>query len=248
MISLKTDFEIGQMRETGRVLAMVLGHLQRIVQPGMSTREVDIEARNLIFAHGAEPAFEGFRGYPATSCVSVNEEVSHGIPSRRLLQAGDIVSVDVGVCRNGFCADAAITLALGDVSTVARRLIEVTEVALATGIAQARPGNRIRDISAAIQSTVESCGFAVVRQCTGHGIGRTLHEDPKVPNFGRRGTGMLLQEGMTLAIEPVVAEGAGNVRVKSDGWTMVTEDGGLSAHFEHTVAVTSEGPLVLSAL
>ncbi len=236
------------MREANRILALLFEHLGPMIQPGITTAELDKEAELFIRSYGAVPAFKGYRGYPATLCTSVNEEVIHGIPSARRLQSGDIVSIDVGALHDGFYSDSARTYAVGEVSKKALRLMEVTEKALHEGISMAMAGNRLYDISSAIQKVVESAGYHVVREFVGHGIGRGLHEDPQVPNFGKKGTGPVLQEGMTLAIEPMVNEGTWKVAVLNDGWTAVTADRSLSAHFEHSIAITANGPLVLSAL
>jgi methionyl aminopeptidase len=248
MIILKTPQEIGMMREGNRILALLFQHLAPMIRPGVTTAELDQEAELFILSHNAVPAFKGYRGYPATLCTSVNEEVIHGIPGPRRLKEGDIVSIDVGALQNGLYSDASKTYAIGEVSRKALRLMEVTERALHEGIGQAVPGNRLYDISAAIQKVVESAGFFVVREFVGHGIGRTLHEDPQIPNFGKKGTGPVLQEGMTFAIEPMVNEGTWKVNILKDGWTAVTADGSLSAHFEHSIAITANGPLILSAL
>lgn len=248
MIILKTPQEVAFMREGNRILALLLNHLESFIQPGMTTAELDREAELFIRSHGAIPAFKGYRGYPATLCTSINEEVIHGIPGARRLVAGDIISIDVGGVYEGLYSDSARTYAVGETSGKAMRLLEVTEKALYEGINQARAGNRLHDISAAIQRVVESAGFFVVREFVGHGIGRALHEDPQVPNFGKKGTGPVLQEGMTLAIEPMVNEGTWKVAIKGDGWTAVTADGSLSAHFEHSIAITQNGPVILSAL
>lgn len=248
MIVLKSPREIATMREANRILALLFEHLQGLIQPGVTTAELDQEAELFIRSHNAVPAFKGYRGYPATLCTSVNEEVIHGIPSKRKLRKGDIVSIDVGAVYEGFYSDSARTFPVGEVSDDALRLMEATERALMEGIERARPGNRLHDISAAIQDVVERAGFSVVREFVGHGIGRSLHEDPQVPNFGRKGSGPLLQEGMTLAIEPMVNQGTWKVEILDDGWTAVTADGSLSAHFEHSIAITSNGPVILSTL
>ncbi|HOJ13065.1 MAG TPA: type I methionyl aminopeptidase [Deltaproteobacteria bacterium] len=248
MIVLKSPREIATMREANRILALLFEHLQGLIQPGVTTAELDQEAELFIRSHNAVPAFKGYRGYPATLCTSVNEEVIHGIPSKRKLRKGDIVSIDVGAVYEGFYSDSARTFPVGEVSDDALRLMEATERALMEGIERARPGNRLHDISAAIQDVVERAGFSVVREFVGHGIGRSLHEDPQVPNFGRKGSGPLLQEGMTLAIEPMVNQGTWKVEILDDGWTAVTADGSLSAHFEHSIAITSNGPVILSVL
>lgn len=248
MIFLKTPQEIATMREGNRILALLFEHLAPLIQPGITTAELDREAELFIRSYNASPAFKGYRGYPATLCTSVNDEVIHGIPSARRLQEGDIVSIDVGALYEGFYSDSARTFAVGEVKRNAQRLMEITERALYEGIGQAVSGNRLYDISAAIQKVVESAGFHVVREFVGHGIGRGLHEDPQVPNFGKKGAGPVLREGMTLAIEPMVNEGTWKVTILADGWTAVTADRSLSAHFEHSIAITANGPLILSAL
>jgi methionyl aminopeptidase len=218
-----------------------------MVQPGITTIELDREAELFIRSRGATPAFKGYHGFPATLCTSVNEVVVHGIPGPQTLESGDIVSIDVGALLDGFYSDAARTFPVGTISPKARRLLEVTRASLEAGIAQALPGNHLYDISAAVQKVAESGGFSVVRDFVGHGIGRNLHEAPQIPNFGKRGKGPVLQEGMTLAIEPMVNMGTHKVLIKSDGWTAVTEDSSLSAHFENSIAITKDGPVVLSA-
>jgi methionyl aminopeptidase len=248
MILLKTPQEIAMMREGNRILALLFENLTPLVQPGITTAELDKEAELFIHSHGALPAFKGYRGYPATLCTSINDEVIHGIPGPRTLKAGDIISIDVGAFHDGFYSDAAKTFTVGKVSKKAQRLMDVTEKALHEGISQAVTGNHLYDISAAIQMVVESAGFSVVREFVGHGIGRALHEDPQIPNFGKRGTGLPLQEGMTFAIEPMVNEGSWKVHIRDDGWTAVTADGSLSAHFEHSIAITASGPMILSML
>ena len=248
MIILKTPQEIAMMREGNRILALLFENLMPLVQPGITTAELDKEAELFIRSHDALPAFKGYRGYPATLCTSINDEVIHGIPGPRTLKAGDIISIDVGAFHDGFYSDAAKTFTVGKVSKKAQRLMDVTEKALHEGISQAVTGNHLYDISAAIQMVVESAGFSVVREFVGHGIGRALHEDPQIPNFGKRGTGLPLQEGMTFAIEPMVNEGSWKVHIRDDGWTAVTADGSLSAHFEHSIAITASGPMILSML
>jgi len=248
LIILKTPQEIATMREGNRVLALLFEHLEQFIQPGVTTAELDREAEIFIHSYNALPAFKGYRGYPATLCTSVNEEVIHGIPGPHPLKEGDIVSIDVGTLFDGFYSDSARTFAVGTVSQKAQRLMDVTKSALYEGINRAVAGNRLYDISAAIQHVVETAGFSVVREFVGHGIGRALHEDPQVPNFGKKGTGPILQEGMTIAIEPMVNEGSWKVHIRKDGWTAVTADGSLSAHFEHSIAITGNGPVILSAL
>jgi methionyl aminopeptidase len=236
------------MREGNRILARLFEHLAPLIHPGITTAELDKEAEIFIRSYNALPAFKGYRGYPATLCTSINEEVIHGIPGPRILKGGDIISIDVGAFHDGFFSDAAKTFTVGKVPKKALRLMDVTEKALYEGINRAVTGNHLHDISEAIQKVVESAGFSVVREFVGHGIGRTLHEDPQIPNFGKKGTGLPLQVGMTLAIEPMVNEGTWRVFIRNDGWTAVTADGSLSAHFEHSIAITADGPMILSAL
>ena len=246
MIVCKSPAEIEKMREAGALVVEVLGELAKMVAPGVSTWDLDVEAERLVRAAGAEPAFKGYRGYPCTLCASVNEQIIHGIPNTRPLGEGDIVSLDMGVKQHGFFGDSAITVPVGRVSDEARRLLQVTQEALDKGIAQVRLGGRVSDIGHAIQTHVEAHGFSVVREFVGHGIGAALHEEPQIANYGEPGRGPRLAEGMTLAIEPMVNVGKPGVKMLADGWTAVTRDGSLSAHFEHTVAVTKDGPLVLT--
>lgn len=246
MIILKSPREIEELRKANAIAAEVLFELKRAIHPGMTTQELDRIAEEVIRSRGALPAFKGYRGYPASLCVSINEQVVHGIPGPRKLKEGDIVSLDVGANLNGYYGDAAITLAIGKVNGVVRRLLEVTERALSIAIEKARPGNRLSDISHAVQRWVESQGFSVVRDFVGHGIGRSLHEDPQIPNFGSPNQGPRLEKGMVFALEPMVNEGTYEVRVLSDGWTVVTADGKPSAHFEHTIAVTDGEAEILS--
>ncbi|MBA2604514.1 MAG: type I methionyl aminopeptidase [Acidobacteria bacterium] len=246
MIVCKSPGEIERMRVANALVARVLAELAETVAPGVTTRDLDALAEKLVRAGGAEPAFKGYRGYPATLCASVNEQVVHGIPSARPLDEGDIVSLDMGVKLNGFYGDSAITVPVGEVSPEVRRLLQATQAALQQGISQVRVGGRISDIGHAIQRHVESEGFSVVREFVGHGIGSALHEEPQIANYGEPGRGPRMAEGMVLAIEPMVNMGRPAVKVLSDGWTAVTRDGSLSAHFEHTVAVTKDGPLVLT--
>lgn len=253
MIMLKTREEIEIMRAANVIVAEVLSELRRRVQPGVTTAELDRIAEDMTRQRGATPAFKGYapagRVFPRSVCTSINDEVVHGIPSdRRVLREGDLIGLDFGVCYEGFYGDAAVTVAVGQADPEAERLMQVTEEALWAGIEQVRPGNRLGDVSAAIQERVERDGFSVVREFVGHGIGRRLHEEPQVPNFGKRDRGVRLREGMVLAIEPMVNAGTPEVRVKDDGWTAVTVDGRRSAHFEHSVAVTERGPYVLSQL
>ena len=234
------------MRIANALVAEVLADLAAMVAPGVTTADLDAAAEAKVRAAGAEPAFKGYRGYPATLCASVNEQVVHGIPSKRSLNEGDIVSLDMGVKLNGFFGDSAVTVGVGRVSDDVARLLRITQEALERGIAQVRVGGRISDIGHAIQQHVEAHGFSVVREFVGHGIGAALHEEPQIANYGEPGRGPRLAEGMVLAIEPMVNMGRAGVKVLSDGWTAVTRDGSLSAHFEHTVAVTKDGPLVLT--
>jgi methionyl aminopeptidase len=249
MIILKTPEEVEIMAKASRVVAEVLQILKKEVQPGISTDELDQMAEEAIRSRGAVPAFKGYRSYPKTLCASINDEVVHGIPSERRLKDGDIIGLDLGAIVGGFYGDSAITVPVGSISREAKRLIEAAEQALMLGIEQAVVGNRLSDISHAVQVHVEKAGFSVVTDFVGHGIGRQLHEEPQVPNYGKPGQGPRLQVGMVLAIEPMVNAGKSAVRVLEDRWTAVTQDASLSAHFEHTVAIQATGPArVLSAL
>jgi methionyl aminopeptidase len=248
MIILKSKKEIDKMAEASQIVAMTLAYLSEKVRPGITTKELELMADSFIREQGAIPAFKGYRGYPASICTSVNNEVIHGIPSERVLEEGDILGIDLGVYKNGFYGDAAYTFPVGKITPEAERLLRVTERALYLGIANAKVNNRISDISYTIQSFVESNGFSVVRAFVGHGIGRNLHEDPQVPNFGEPGKGPRLKAGMTLAIEPMVNEGTHEVVILEDGWTAVTLDGKLSAHFEHTILVTDDEPVILTKM
>ena len=246
MIVCKSAREIERMRAANLLVADVLAELAALVAPGVTTADLDQEAERLVRAGGAEPAFKGYRGYPATLCASINEQVVHGIPSRRAVAEGDIISLDMGVKLNGFYGDSAVTVPVGRVSEDVSRLLRVTQEALEKGIEQVRVGGRVSDIGHAIQAHVESNGFSVVREFVGHGIGASLHEEPQIANYGEPGRGPRLAEGMVFAIEPMVNMGKPAVKVLADGWTAVTRDGSLSAHFEHTVAVTKDGPFVLT--
>ncbi|HPW18037.1 MAG TPA: type I methionyl aminopeptidase [Candidatus Aminicenantes bacterium] len=246
MITFKSAAELEGMRQSSRIVAAVLGELGPLVRPGLRTRDLDLYAEKRTRELGAVPAFKGYRGYPASVCVSVNEEIIHGIPSGRILQEGDVVSLDFGVLYEGFYSDSAVTVPVGRVTADAARLIAAAERAFFKGLAELREGRRLSDVSAAIQASVESEGFSVIRQFVGHGIGRALHEEPQVPNFGAPGRGPKLRPGLTLAIEPMIAAGGPEVEVLEDGWTAVTRDRSLAAHFEHTVALTEDGPEVLS--
>ena len=247
MIILKSPREIALMRAAGRILAEVMERLRAFVKPGISTAEINHEVEAFIESRGAKPAFKGYRGFPATVCTSINEEVVHGIPSpHRRLKEGDIIGLDLGCVVDGYYADCAFTLAVGEVAPRVQELLDVTRESLDRAMAQCRPGHRLGDISHAVQEHVERHGFSVVRAFVGHGIGRELHEDPQIPNFGEPGRGPVLKPGMVLAIEPMVTMGSWEVRILPDRWTAVTEDGSLAAHFEHTVAVSENGPDVLT--
>ena len=242
MIILKTPEEIEIIARACRLVAETLETLKREVRPGVTTDELDRLAESYIRTHGGTPAFKGYRNYPKTLCASVNDQVVHGIPSKRVLKEGDIVGLDLGAIVEGFYGDSAVTVAIGTVHPKVAELLRVTEEALYAGIAQAVVGNRLSDISHAIQQRAEEAGFSVVTDFVGHGIGRQLHEEPQVPNYGKPGQGPRLQEGMVLALEPMVNMGKSGVRVLEDQWTAVTKDGSLSAHFEHTIAIQSSGP------
>lgn len=246
-VELKSDAELQKMRQSGILLRKVFDELGKHVVPGVSTAELDRVARRLIEAGGAKPAFLGYMGYPATLCTSVNDEVVHGIPSARPLVEGDIVSIDCGLVLNGFYADTATTYPLGNVSPATQQLLAATRESLDRAIEQMFVGNRIGTVSSAVQQYVEERGYSVVRDYTGHGIGRAMHEPPQIPNFGEPDTGFRLRPGLVLAIEPMVNAGTYKTKTLKDGWTVVTADGALSAHFEHTVAVTEAGPYVLTA-
>jgi methionyl aminopeptidase len=246
MIVVKTKPEVELMRRAGDLVARTLDLVELSVRPGMTTAELDRLAEDFIRSHGAVPAFKGYLDYPATLCISINDEVVHGIPGKRQLKEGQIVSVDVGVCIDGWYGDAARTLCIGDVGAEAQELLAATREALQRGIEQARAGNRLGDISAAVQTCAEESGYSVVRDLVGHGIGRQMHEEPQVPNFGTPHTGVDLKAGMVLAIEPMVNIGGPAITFDADKWTVRTADGSLSAHFEHTVAITDNGPDILT--
>lgn len=248
VIIIKSHREIEQLRKSNAIVGEVLRELRKMIAPGVTTEELDRRAEEIILSKGAIPAFKGYRNYPATLCVSINEEVVHGIPGSRKLKEGDIVSIDVGVNLSGYFGDAAITFPVGEIDRGARRLLETTEKALHIGIGMARVGNRLHDISHAIQQWVEANGFSVVREYVGHGIGRSLHEEPQIPNFGSPGQGPRLERGMVLALEPMVNEGTYEVKLLPDGWTVVTADGKRSAHFEHTITITDGQAEILSML
>ena len=248
MIMRKRGEELEKMRRAGRVVGEILEILQAAVRPGVTTQELDEIAEREIRARGATPSFKGYRGFPATICTSINSEIVHGIPGNRVLKEGDLIKLDAGAIVEGFHGDSAVTVPVGEVSEEALKLIETTERSLQAGIAEAKSGNRIHDIGAAVQTTAEGAGFSVVREYVGHGIGRALHEDPPVPNYGKAGTGLKLEPGLVIAIEPMVNVGSYETRLLPDGWTVVTADGALSAHFEHTIAITDNGPEVLTAV
>jgi methionyl aminopeptidase len=246
MVILKRPDEIEKMRVSNGIVAEILTALKDKTKPGITTIELDRYSEELARKKGAKPAFKGYRGYPFALCTSVNSEVVHGMPSNRVLKPGDILSIDFGVQYKGYCGDAAITVPIGDVSEEARKLLRITEQSLYDGIHQARVGNRLGDISSGVQRCVEAAGFSVVRDFGGHGIGKSLHEEPHVPNFGVGGRGLELKSGMVIAIEPMVNAGTYKVNILDNGWTVVTGDGQLSAHFEHTVAIMEQGPVILS--
>lgn len=248
MIILKNKLDIQHMRDSGKIAALARAVGGEMAKAGVTTAAIDTKVRQVIMSHGAAPSFLGYGGFPGSACVSVNNEVIHGIPGRRELVDGDIVKIDVGAFYKGYHSDCAATFAVGAVSEEASRLISVTEQSFYRGMEMAIPQNRIGDISAAVQQYVEANGFSVVREYVGHGVGRELHEDPSVPNYGRAGHGIRLMPGMTLAIEPMVTVGDYAVRVLSNDWTVVTVDGSLSAHYENTIAVTSNGPVILTAI
>jgi len=245
-IIIKSDREIAIMRQAGRIVATILAVLSEQVRPGMKTKELDVIAARELERLGARSSFKGYQGFPANLCVSVNDEIVHGIPGERVLDEGDIVSLDFGAIFKGFQGDAAVTVGVGEISSQAEQLMETTEGALKAGVAAAYPGARLGDISAAIQNYVESKSFSVVREYTGHGIGREMHEEPQIPNFGSPGVGPVLRKGMTLALEPMVNVDGWRTRLGNDHWVVLTADGSLAAHFEHTIAITNDGPEVLT--
>ena len=246
MIIRKSQQEIETMARAGSVVAQTLALLEEHIQPGITTGELDAIADEFIRSHGGEPTFKGYKGYPAATCLSPNSMVVHGIPGKTILESGDILSVDVGVTLDGFVADSAWTFPVGEISADAQRLLDTCEAALYAGIEQARAGNSIGDISQAVQSVTEAAGFSVIRSLVGHGVGRSMHEDPQVPNFVSSYRGPELVDGMTIAIEPMITAGAADVYVHDDDWSISASDGSLSAHFEHTVAVTAAGPRILT--
>ena len=246
-VIIKSPQEVAVMKRAGQVVADTVKLLMKEVQPGMTTGELDAIAYENITGAGAQPSFKGYRGFPATICVSVNNEIVHGIPGSRVVKEGDIVSLDVGAIVDGYQGDSAVTVGIGEISAQDKALLETAEGSLEAGIRMARHGVRLGDLSSAIQEYSESRGFSVVREYVGHGIGRALHEEPSIPNYGLPGRGILLRAGMVLAIEPMLNAGGWRTRVLPDNWTVVTEDGSTSAHFEHTIAITKEGPEVLTA-
>lgn len=248
MVTIKSERELTLMRKAGQIVAQILDEMAKMTHPGITTGEIDKFAESRIKELGAVPAFKGYHGFPACVCISVNEEVVHGIPSpKRKLKEGDIVGIDFGVAYEGWYGDSARTVPVGKITQATQKLIDVTQESLRRGIEQCREGNRVFDIGHAVQNYVESFGYSVVREFVGHGIGRALHEEPQVPNYGPKGKGLVLKSGMVLAIEPMINAGSHEVRVLEDGWTAVTKDRSLSAHFEHTVAITPKGPEILTA-
>ena len=246
MIPIKSEQDLEMLRAAGSILAGIIRELRQSVKPGITTAEIDKLAQTLMESRNVIPAFKGYKGYPACVCTSVNEEIVHGIPSDRRLKEGDILSLDVGIDHNGYFSDSAVTLPIGRISAKAKKLIDVTRDALNEGIKKAKPGNNLSDVSCAVQVFVESHGFSVVREFVGHGIGKSLHEEPEIPNYGLPGKGPVLKKGMVLAIEPMVNAGAWRCRILENQWTAVTQDGELSAHFEHTVALTDKGAEILT--
>jgi methionyl aminopeptidase len=246
MIIRKSPEEVDKMASSGAILARCLQMLRAKARPGVTTAELDEAAERFIRSQGAEPVFKGYRGFPGSICTSPNSMIVHGIPGSYKLQRGDILSIDVGVVLNGWVADAAVTVPIGPVTPIATRLIQSTREALFEAVEQVRPGNHLGDVSAAVQRKVEADGFSVVRSLVGHGVGREMHEDPQIPNHGEPGTGPELEEGMVLAIEPMTTAGEDGIRVGSDNWSVYSSDGSLACHFEHTVAVTSDGPRILT--
>ncbi len=245
-ITIKSDQEMDAMRHAGSIVGATLTLMKRTVEPGITTRELDSIAYKEITSHGAVPTFKGYHGFPGSICASVNEEIVHGIPGKRALKEGDIFKVDVGATIDGFIGDAAVSIAVGEVSQEALDLMEATRLSLEAAIREARPGNRLGDIGHAVQTLGEARGYGVVREFVGHGVGRFLHEDPQVPNYGQPGRGQLLRAGMCIAIEPMFNAGDWHTRILDDDWTVVTADGSLSSHFEHTIAITEDGPEILT--
>jgi methionyl aminopeptidase len=248
MIIRKSKLEIERMRAAGQIVARVLKKLSEMVEPGLTTLELDQEAERLIVGAGAYPTFKGYHGYPRSICASINDEVVHGIPSKRKLREGDIVGIDCGATYMGYVGDAAVTVPVGNVSEPVRQLLDATRKSLYRAIEKCRVGNRLGDVCNAVQTCVEPLGYSIVKNYCGHGVGRAMHEEPQVPNYGKPGTGPVLREGLVIAIEPMINLGHEDVKVLSDGWTVITMDGQPSAHFEHTVAITREGPQILTLL
>jgi methionyl aminopeptidase len=248
LIELKSRQEIEILKECNQIVAEVLTTLRKYCQPGVTTLELDIMAEEMTLKRKAKPAFKGYHGFPATLCTSINEQVVHGIPSKRVLKEGDILSIDYGVCYRGYYGDAALTAPIGRITESLRFLLDTTQECLMLGIEKAVPGNHLSDISAAIQTHAETRGFSLVKEFSGHGVGKSLHEEPAVLNYVSDGRGILLKPGLVLAIEPMVNQGTDKVMVLKDGWTVVTKDGKCSAHFEHSVAITEQGPLILSQM
>jgi methionyl aminopeptidase len=248
MIIRKSKLEIERMRAAGQIVARVLKKLSEMVEPGLTTLELDHEAERMIVGAGAYPTFKGYRGYPRSICASINDEVVHGIPGKRKLREGDIIGIDCGATYMGYVGDAAVTLPVGNVSEPVRQLLDATRKSLYRAIEKCRIGNRLGDVCNAVQTCVEPLGYSIVRNYCGHGVGRAMHEEPQVPNYGKPGTGPVLREGLVIAIEPMINLGHEDVKVLSDGWTVITMDGQPSAHFEHTVAITKEGPQILTLL
>lgn len=246
MISIKSAREIETMRRSGKITARVLGDLMRAVKPGMTTKQLDDIAERGIRGMGGVPTFMGYHGYPASICASVNDQVVHGIPGSAPLREGDLLSIDIGTTFEGYVSDSAVTVAVGNVPENAKRLMRVTQECLMIGIAQMLKGKRVGDIGAAVQAHAEANGYGVVRELVGHGVGTKMHEEPQVPNYGKPGSGAQLRSGLVLAVEPMITEGHYAVQTLKDGWTVVTADGKLAAHFEHTIAVTDEGPKILT--
>ena len=246
MVALKSSREIETMRRSGKITASVLTALMKAVRPGMSTGELDAMAESGIRERGGVPTFKGYHGFPASICASVNDEVVHGIPGTRVLRDGDLLSIDIGTTLDGYVSDSAVTVGVGRISAAAQRLLDVTQESLMLGIEQMRVGGHVGDIGAAVQAYAERNGFGIVRELVGHGVGREMHEEPQVPNYGKAGSGMELRPGLVLAIEPMITQGDYKVNVLKDGWTVVTADGKLAAHFEHTIAVTEAGPKILT--
>lgn len=248
MIHLRSEQEIAEIEKACRIIAEIQEELKKIIKPGITTGYINDTAEKSALKRKVKLAFKGYRGFPGSICTSVNDEVVHGIPSSRVLKEGDVISVDIGILNNGYYGDGAFTFGVGRISSIAAQLLCVTEEALYCGIVEARTGNRLSNISHAIQTRVESAGFSVVRDLVGHGIGRDLHEEPQIPNFGLPNKGPRLKEGMVMAIEPMVCQGGWEVEILNNGWTVITKDHGLSAHFEHTVVITNKGPRILTKL